>query len=89
MDAKTIVLVADLGINGKARANVLNFNVGSDVPLPTVFWSRLQAKYGNQFFVKDQGKDQSILEAAGALADCLRRSEPFCTAPPQTVGEFL
>lgn len=68
---------------------MLNFNVGADVPLPSVFWSRLQAKYGNQFFVKEQGKDQAILEAAGALADCLRRDEPYCTSPPQAVGEFL
>lgn len=89
VDTKTIVLVADLGVNGRARANVLNFNVGADVPLPNSFWSRLQSKYGNQFFVKDNGIDQAIMESAGALADCLRRGEPYCAAPPLSVSEFL
>jgi hypothetical protein len=85
IDANTIILVADLGINGKQRANVINFNVGDNIPLPSIFWSRVQSKYGNQFFVKDNGKDQSILEAAGALTDCLRRGEPYCTSPPASV----
>ncbi|KAJ1626664.1 hypothetical protein T492DRAFT_1030733 [Pavlovales sp. CCMP2436] len=88
VDANTIVLVADLGINGKQRANVLNFNVGDNIPLPSIFWSRVQSKYGNQFYVRDNGKDSSILEAVGALADCLRREQPYCTAPPASAAEF-
>lgn len=89
VDDKTIVMVVDLGVNGRSRANVLNFNVGAEIPLPNVFWSRLQAKYGNQFFVKENGIDQAIIESAGALADCLRRGEPYCSAPPLSVAEFL
>ena len=89
VDGRTVVLVADLGINGRARANVLNFNVGDALPFSNTFWSRLQSKYGNTFYVKENGIDSAIMEAAGALADCLRRGEPYCAAPPLTVSEFL
>mmetsp|Transcript_17354 Transcript_17354/g.44882 ORF Transcript_17354/g.44882 Transcript_17354/m.44882 type:complete len:217 (+) Transcript_17354:41-691(+) len=89
IDDSTVVMVGDLGIDGKMRANVLNFNVGVAVPLPTAFWSRLQSKYGNTFYVKDQGRDAAVLSAAEAISDCLRRGEPYCAAPPKSAGELL
>lgn len=89
VDPNTIVMVVDRGINGKGRSNVLNFNVGDNIPLPPVFWSRLQAKYGNQFYVRDYGIDQAIFSASQALADCLRRGEPFCTSPPPDSKELM
>lgn len=89
VDDSTIVLVGDLGVNGKMRANILNFNVGAGIPLPNVFWSRLQSKYGNTFYVKDEGKDSAVLRAVEAISDCLRRGEPYCSSPPNTAGETL
>ena len=50
-DDKYIVLVVDQ-FGGKG--NVLNFNVGEGVKLnlPSVFWTRLQAKYGTVSFFR-------------------------------------
>ncbi len=70
LDDKSILLVAD------ARGgNLLNFNVGFDVYqyLPRTFWVELQTRYGNQYFVRENGEDQSILESLHAIKGCLER----------------
>merc|ERR1712232_1279524 len=81
-DDKYIVLVAD-EFGGKG--NVLNFNVGDGVKfaLPNVFWTRLQAKYGTTFYVRDNGIDLSIVNAIESIATCLRSEDGYCTNLPQ------
>jgi len=80
-DDKYIVLVVDQ-FGGKS--NVLNFNVGEGVKLnlPNLFWTRLQAKYGNTFFVKENGIDLAIVNSVESIVSCLRSSEQFCMNVP-------
>jgi len=63
---------------------VLNFNVGEGVKfaLPNVFWTRLQAKYGTTFFVKENGLDVAIVNAIEAVVTCLRSEDQFCVNVP-------
>lgn len=80
-DDKYIVLVVDQ-FGGKG--NALNFNVGEGVKfaLPNVFWTRLQAKYGSTFFVKENGIDIAIVNAIEAVTTCLRSEEKYCVNVP-------
>lgn len=70
LDEKSIMLVAD-----QRGGNILNFSVGDAVfeLLPRVFWIELQTRFGNQFFVRDNGQDQSVMQAVEALEICLNR----------------
>lgn len=81
IDDKYIVLVVDQ-FGGKG--NVLNFNVGEGVKLnlPSVFWTRLQAKYGTTFFVKENGIDIAITNAVESVVTCLRSTDQFCMNVP-------
>lgn len=81
IDDKYIVLVVDQ-FGGKG--NVLNFNVGEGVKLnlPSVFWTRLQAKYGTTFFVKENGIDIAITNAVESVVTCLRSTDQFCMSVP-------
>ncbi|GAX26586.1 hypothetical protein FisN_21Lh051 [Fistulifera solaris] len=80
-DDKYIVLVVDQ-FGGKG--NVLNFNVGDGVKLnlPNVFWTRLQAKFGNTFYVRDNGIDLAITNAVEAITTCLRSEDQYCVNVP-------
>ncbi|NJK28127.1 MAG: TPM domain-containing protein [Coleofasciculaceae cyanobacterium SM2_3_26] len=68
LDNKSILLIAD-----QRGGNLLNFNVGYDLfeLLPRTFWIELQTRYGNQFFVRENGEDQSILQALSSVQGCL------------------
>lgn len=70
LDDRSVVLVAD-----PRGGNLLNFNVGDSLYplLPRTFWIELQTRYGNQFFVRDNGEDQSILESLESIKTCLRQ----------------
>jgi TPM domain len=70
LDEKSVLLIAD-----QRGGNLLGFNVGDDVYslLPRTFWIELQTRYGNQFFVRDNGEDQSILQALESVSGCLRQ----------------
>lgn len=70
LDDKSILLVAD-----PRGGNILNFSVGDAVYplLPRVFWIELQTRFGNQFFVRDNGQDQSVMQAVSSLETCLNR----------------
>lgn len=70
LDDKSVLLVAD------ARGgNILNFNVGDAVYqfLPRTFWVELQTRYGNLYFVREQGEDESILQSLESIKTCLRQ----------------
>lgn len=70
LDDRSVMLVAD-----PRGGNLLNFSVGDDVYelLPRTFWIELQTRYGNQFFVRENGEDNSILQALESIETCLRQ----------------
>lgn len=70
LDDHSVLLVAD-----PRGGNLLNFSVGDDFYplLPRTFWIELQTRFGNQFFVREHGEDQSILEALNSIQTCLRQ----------------
>lgn len=70
LDNNSVLLVAD-----PRGGNFLNFNVGDGLYqfLPRTFWVELQTRYGNQFFVRDHGEDQSILQSLESIETCLRQ----------------
>ncbi len=68
LDDHSVLLVAD-----PRGGNILNFSVGDDFyPLmPRVFWIELQTRFGNQFYVRENGEDQAILGAIASIKTCL------------------
>lgn len=70
LDDKSILLVAD-----PRGGNLLNFNVGDAVYqlLPRTFWIELQTRFGNLYFVRENGEDQSIIESLETIKTCLRQ----------------
>lgn len=70
LDNKSVLLVAD-----PRGGNILNFNVGDDLYslLPRTFWVELQTRFGNQFFVREQGEDQAIIQSLESVKTCLRQ----------------
>ncbi len=77
LDDQSVMLVAD----ARGR-NILNFSVGDAIYplLSRSFWIELQSRYGNQFYVREQGYDQSILSSIDAIATCL--DQDGCIAVP-------
>jgi TPM domain len=77
LDDKSILLVAD-----SRGGNILNFSVGDAVYslLPRTFWIELQTRFGNQYFVRENGEDQAIIQAIQALETCL--SQGGCNVVP-------
>jgi hypothetical protein len=68
LDDKSILLVAD-----SRGGNILSFSVGDAVYelLPRTFWIELQARFGNLYFVREEGEDQAILHALNSVKGCL------------------
>jgi hypothetical protein len=77
LDDNSVMLVAD----SRGR-NLLNFSVGDAIYplLSRGFWIELQSRYGNQFYVREQGHNQSILSSIDAIATCL--DQDGCIAVP-------
>ncbi|MGD1902565.1 MAG: TPM domain-containing protein [Geitlerinemataceae cyanobacterium] len=69
LDDKSVLLVAD-----QRGGNLLAFSVGDELYelMPRTFWIELQTRFGNQFFVRDNGEDQSIFKALGSVEGCIR-----------------
>ena len=70
MDERSLLLVAD-----PRGGNLLNFNVGEAyfALMPRLFWVELQTRFGNQYYVRDNGEDGAILEAISSVENCLNR----------------
>jgi len=70
LDERSVLLVAD-----SRGGNILNFNVGDAVYqlLPRTFWVELQTRFGNQYFVQDNGEDESIIQAINSVKICLNQ----------------
>lgn len=71
LDDHSVLLIAD-----PRGGNLLNFSVGDALfeLLPRTFWIELQTRYGNQFFVRDNGENRSIIEALESIETCLRQN---------------
>lgn len=67
---RSVVFIAD-----SRGGNILNFNVGDEVfpILPRTFWVELQTRFGNQYFVRDEGEDQAIIQSVEAVRSCLAK----------------
>lgn len=68
LDDKSILLVAD-GRGG----NLLAFSIGDAVYelLPRTFWIELQTRFGNLYYVQDNGRNNSIVESLETVKGCL------------------
>jgi hypothetical protein len=74
----TMLLVADT-----RGGNILSFAVGDDLyPLmPRTFWIELQTRFGNQFYVRDNGEDQAIVSAIETVEGCLKKPGGCAVVP--------
>jgi energy-converting hydrogenase Eha subunit A len=68
LDDKSILLVAD-GRGG----NLLAFSIGDAVYdlMPRTFWIELQTRFGNLYFVRENGRNNAITEALDTVEQCL------------------
>jgi hypothetical protein len=68
LDERSLLLVAD-----ERGGNLLNFNVGDALfsLMPRTFWVELQTRYGNQYYVRENGRDGAVLDALHAVKGCL------------------
>ncbi|MDJ0737823.1 MAG: TPM domain-containing protein [Nostocaceae cyanobacterium] len=70
LDDNSVLLVADA-----SGGNILNFNVGRAVYglLPRTFWVELQTRFGNLYFVREQGEDEAIIQSIETVKGCLEK----------------
>ena len=68
LDDKSILLVAD-GRGG----NILAFSIGDAVYelMPRTFWIELQTRFGNMYFVRENGENNAIVEALNTVKTCV------------------
>jgi TPM domain len=68
LDDKSILLVAD-GRGG----NILSFSIGDAVYelLPRTFWIELQTRFGNLYFIRDNGENNAIVQSLETVKGCL------------------
>jgi hypothetical protein len=70
LDQNSVLVVAD-----SRGGNILNFSVGDALYkyMPRTFWIELQTRFGNQFFVRDNGADEAIVQSLQSIQTCLRQ----------------
>ena len=70
LDESSLLIIAD-----PRGGNLLSFNVGDAyfALMPRIFWVELQTRFGNQFYVRDNGEDGAILASIKAIESCLDR----------------
>lgn len=68
LDERSLLLVAD-----ERGGNLLNFNVGDALfsLMPRTFWVELQTRFGNQYYVREHGRDGAVLDSLHAVKGCL------------------
>lgn len=70
LNDQSVLLVAD------ARGgNLLAFNVGDDVyeMLPRTFWVELQTRFGNMYYVRENGENNAIAQSLDTVKGCLAK----------------
>jgi len=67
-DQQVLVYVHDTGGLGSA---VVNFSVarGVESRKPFTFWRQLQNKYGNEFYIREHGDSDTVVDVVDALHD--------------------
>ncbi|CAI5471269.1 unnamed protein product [Closterium sp. Yama58-4] len=81
---QTVIVVADV-----ASPNILSFSIGEAVrsKLPYQFFTELQSRYGNQFFVRQEGESEALTRSVDAIRTCL--AEPNgCLKVPGLVDDL-
>ncbi|KAI5074835.1 hypothetical protein GOP47_0010796 [Adiantum capillus-veneris] len=80
-DERTVIVIEDI-----SSPNILNFNAGADViaKLPRQFFLELQSRYGNQFFVQQEGEGAALTLTVKAIRECLQRPEGCKNVPGLT-----
>ncbi len=70
LDERSLLIVAD-----PRGGNLLNFNVGDAyyALMPRTFWVELQTRYGNQYYIRDNGEDSAILDTISSVQNCLNK----------------
>lgn len=70
LNDKSVLLIADL-----RGGNLLGFNVGDALYpfLPRTFWVELQTRFGNLYYVREHGENQSIVDSIETIKTCLRQ----------------
>ena len=70
LDETSLLVVAD-----PRGGNLLNFNVGDAYFsfLPRLFWVELQTRFGNQYYVRDNGEDGAVIDAIHSVKICLEK----------------
>jgi hypothetical protein len=68
LDERSMLLIAD-----ERGGNLLNFNVGDALfaLMPRTYWVELQTRFGNQYYVRDNGQDAAILDSLHTVKGCL------------------
>jgi hypothetical protein len=68
LDDRSLLVVAD-----ERGGNLLNFNVGDALfsLMPRTFWVELQTRFGNQYYVREHGRDGAVLDALHTVKECL------------------
>jgi len=68
LDAKSILLVAD-----SRGGNLLAFSIGDDVYelMPRTFWIELQSRFGNLYYIRDNGENEAIIQSINVVKQCL------------------
>jgi hypothetical protein len=68
LDERSLLLIAD-----ERGGNLLNFNVGDALfaLMPRTYWVELQTRFGNQYYVRDNGQDAAILDSLHTVKGCL------------------
>ncbi len=84
IDDRTLLIVAD-----PRGGNLINFNVGDAyfALMPRIFWVELQTRFGNQFYVRDNGEDRAIINSIKTVEKCLDRGG--CNQVPGITKEQL
>ncbi|WP_373542530.1 TPM domain-containing protein [Chamaesiphon sp.] len=70
LDEKSVLVVSD-----SRGGNTLNFRVGDDVYklMPRTFWIELQTRFGNLYYVRENGEDNAVIDSLAAVKTCLVR----------------
>eukprot|EP00897_Mesotaenium_endlicherianum_P010095 jgi/Mesen1/9113/ME000058S08600 len=75
---RTIIVIENV-----ADRNVLNFNTGDAIreKLPRQFFVELQSRFGNQFYVAQEGDVEALLSTTNALCVCLAKPDGCRNVP--------
>jgi TPM domain len=86
LDDKSALVVADT-----RGGNILNFHVGDDVYklMPRNFWIELQTRFGNMYYVRENGEDNAIIDALAAVKTCLLKDGGCSVVPGLPQEQWL